>query len=105
MSDAERQLTDPNFIADELSGILARGDELALSLMEKYSHGESFGIEEDVAKAIMDKLSKVHNNDPEKQLMESALAHDYLVHAIPLLIAGNNKRLLELLGLIPPVSP
>jgi len=101
MSDIERQLIDPNFISNELSRLLTAGEEFALSIMEKHSHGESFDIEEDTAKAIIAKVSEVQNNDPKRQLIYTALALENLAHAIPLLIAENNRRLVDLISHTP----
>lgn len=101
MNDIERQLTDPNVISDEFSRLLASGEEFALSIMEKHSHGESFDIEEDTAKAIIAKVSEVQHNDPKRQLIYTALALENLAHAIPLLIAENNRRLLNLISPTP----
>lgn len=102
MNEIEKQLTNPNFISDELSGFITRGEEFVLSIMERHSHGESFSTEEDTAKAIIAKVRKVRDNDPEKQLIETALSLENLLQSIPLLVAENNKRLLNI---IPRISP
>jgi hypothetical protein len=96
MSDLEKQLTDPAFIADELSGVLSRGEEFVASILEKYEHGESFADEEKTAQAIIAKSNKVKNTEPVKQLTKMALQYENLVQSVSLLIARNNSRLLQL---------
>jgi hypothetical protein len=98
MDDIKRQLTDPNFISDELYRLLKKDQSLAESILEKHAHGESFGFEETTAKSIIAKINDVKSRDSQRQLIDNALALESLAHAISLLITENNRRLLSLIS-------
>jgi len=97
MSDIEEQLTNPFLIADELNNLLEDGKEYVNSIIEKHAHGESFAIEEDTAKIIIQKINAINDSDTKKQLIETTLLYENLVQSVPLLISANNARLLQLL--------
>ena len=83
-------------IADEFLGIIARGEEFGLSIMEKYSHGESFADDEKTAQAIIARVNEAKNTEPIRQLTKMTLQYENLVQSVSLLIAENNDRLLQL---------
>ena len=62
MSNLEQELTDPNFILNDLFERIQSLDEIQLSVMEKHVHGESFAIEEEIANAIKE-LNQLNNVD------------------------------------------
>jgi hypothetical protein len=96
MSDLERQLTNPDFIADELSRLLNDGNNFIASTMEKHAHGESFADDENTAKVIIAKIREINEADTKRQLIATTINLENLVREIPLLIVENNRRLLML---------
>jgi len=96
MSDLEAELTNPEFIANELHELIEYFDELRLSIMEKRIHGESFADEKDTAESILARVKEVRDNDPKRQVISNALATDNLYRVLPDLLAKNNERLLTL---------
>lgn len=97
MSDIERQLTDFRFISDELDEMVENDTALLLSVMESHKHGESFGLDEATAKAVIARVNEIQNSDVKKNLIKTTLALESLRHVIPALLAENNKRLLVLI--------
>lgn len=95
MGDIEKQLIDPNFIADRFREIISNGENFALSIIERHSHGESFDVDETTAKAIINKVNEVTKIEINKQLINYALQYENLIQSIALLIAENNARLLK----------
>ena len=96
MSNLEQELTDPNFILNDLFERIQSLDEIQLSVMEKHVHGESFAIEKEIANTILARVKEIRDNDPKRQIISTTLAADNLARVIPELIAENNKRLLTL---------
>ena len=97
MGELEKQLTDPNFIADRLKDIISSGERFVLSTIEKHSHGESFDKDETTAQAIIARVNELKQTEPQKQIITSALQYENLVQSVALLVAENNALLLKAL--------
>ena len=90
-----RRLTDSKFISKELADLLEEEKGKINGFMQMFEHGEAEGFEQYIAKDTNNTIRNIID-DPKKQLTYLYLSYENLLMALPVLIAKNNERLLDL---------